>query len=84
MPQIVGSIGLCLDIAGVVLLFRYGLPEEISRSGSVGWLENEPERGRLAAKGKHYDRLGGLGLWLLIIGFMFQLVGNLMQLLPGW
>ena len=34
MPQIIGSIGLVLDIIGVVLLFRYGLPANLTRSGA--------------------------------------------------
>jgi hypothetical protein len=75
---ILNSIGLVFDIAGVVLLFKFGLPEEISRTGSSALLieerdETEVRRARL------YDRLGGLGLGLLILGFVVQLVSNLLQ-----
>ena len=70
-PQIVGSIGLCLDIAGVVLLFKFGLPAEISRPWQFGgWTDSDPEQ---IAKAKLCDRMGGLGLVLLIAGFVFQL-----------
>ena len=31
----INSIGLLVDIFGAFLLWRYGLPEEISRSGAV-------------------------------------------------
>ena len=34
----------------------------------------------MIAKARHYDRMGHLGLRLLIAGFLFQLVGNLLQL----
>lgn len=80
MSQIVNSIGLVLDIIGALLLFKFGLPAEISRSGSVGWTEIEPERTRMVDEARHYDRMGHLGLGLLIAGFLVQLVGNLLQL----
>ena len=35
LPDGINSIGLIADIAGAVLLYRYGLPERISRTGSV-------------------------------------------------
>ena len=41
-------------------------------------MEEEDEAEKL--KAKRYDSLGGLGLVLLIAGFVLQLVGNLMQL----
>ena len=36
-PQGIGSFGLVLDIVGAVLLFRYGLPADVSRSGVISW-----------------------------------------------
>ena len=82
MPQIINSIGLLLDIFGVVLLFRYGLPADVTRSGaSYLLLEGEDEAEKL--KAQHYDRMGQLGLALLIAGFLFQLASNFLQLRPG-
>jgi hypothetical protein len=82
MPQIINSIGLLLDIFGVVLLFRYGLPADVTRSGaSYLLLEGEDEAEKL--KAQHYDRMGQLGLALLIAGFLFQLASNFLQLHPG-
>ena len=73
MSQIIGSLGLVLDIIGAVLLFRYGLPEDVSRGGASYELrEEEDEAEKL--KAKRYDSLGRLGLLLLIAGFMLQLV----------
>jgi hypothetical protein len=75
---VLNSAGLLLDIIGVVLLFKFGLPEDISRTGT-GFLithqdEDEVKRAKL------YDRLGMLGLALLIAGFALQLASNLLQL----
>lgn len=82
-PQGIGSIGLVLDIIGALLLFRYGLPQEVSRSGyavliAEGYPESEEAERK---KARHYDRMGHLGLGLLVFGFVLQLVGNLIQLL---
>ena len=76
MPQIINSIGLLLDIFGVVLLFKYGLPSNAAtRTGVYGDVAPEVR--------KHYDRMGQLGLALLIAGFLFQLASNFLQLRPG-
>lgn len=71
----INSIGLGLDIAGAILLWRYGLPESLSREGHDSIvLEqiNETEK----AKAESYDRWAKIGLGLLISGFVFQLISN--------
>jgi hypothetical protein len=73
-PPILNSAGLLLDIVGVVLLFKYGLPEEIRRSGSVSLSVGKDEKE--AKRAKLYVRRGRLGLGLLIAGFFLQLVSN--------
>ena len=35
-PAVISSAGLILDILGVILLFYYGLPEEISKNWTRG------------------------------------------------
>lgn len=75
LATIVNSIGLVLDIAGALLLWKYGLPESISREGHVHLVlekNNEEEK----AKAKKYDRWSRLGLFLLVSGFFLQLVSN--------
>ena len=44
-PEVVSSAGLALDIGGVILLFFYGLPEEISKTGAghLVWGEDKEE-----------------------------------------
>ncbi|MBP7806762.1 hypothetical protein KA057_03705 [Candidatus Gracilibacteria bacterium] len=72
---IINSIGLIADIIGAILLFKFGLPEDISRSGAFFIVTNqvdEEERN----KAEKYDFWGKIGLILLIVGFIFQLISN--------
>jgi hypothetical protein len=75
---VLNSIGLTLDIAGVVLLFKYGLPAEVSRTGAqvVAYGSDPDEKKRY----KRYQWGGRIGLALLIGGFGLQLASNLLQL----
>jgi hypothetical protein len=52
----VTSAGLCPDIAGALIVFRYGLPEEIDRSGH-DYLVTEVDDASAIALGKKYDQL---------------------------
>jgi hypothetical protein len=69
------SIGLVLDIVGAIILFKYGLPENINRKGEVGLVTGETDAEEVA-KAELYDRWGRVGLILLILGFALQLIGN--------
>lgn len=72
----IGAIGLILDIIGAYLIFKYGLPEEVSRTGSIGLiLEQEDEEEK--EKGKKYDTFSKIGFYLLILGFIFQFVSSI-------
>ena len=69
------SIGLILDIAGVVLLFIYGLPHPSEFAGVLNWGSAEKQekvKRRVRARSR-------LGLALLVTGFALQLVGNLIS-----
>ena len=67
-------MGLLFDIVGVILLFRYGLPPSVDRTGakflSLG--RNEEE----IRQGKRYDRMACLAVGLLIFGFALQILSN--------
>jgi hypothetical protein len=67
--------GLVLDIIGALMLWRYGLPEEVSRSGAIH-LIGEQEDAAEKALARRYDWLARLGLTLLILGFVLQLIGS--------
>ena len=49
------SLGLFLDIVGVVILIKFGLPENISRAGATYLLGAETDEEE-KAKAKIYDR----------------------------
>jgi hypothetical protein len=70
------GLGLALDIAGACLVFRFGVPAypQRARAGQSYLLleENDPEEKQRVERA---DRLGKLGIGLLIAGFAFQLVG---------
>ena len=76
-PSIVNSLGLVFDIIGVVMLFKYGLPEEVSRSGA-GFLQLEEDDKDEVAKAARYDTLSRVALGLLVAGFLLQIVSNWM------
>ena len=69
------SFGLFLDIVGAILIFKYGLPEPISREGHIS-LITEQEDEQEKKKAKTYDQRARMGLIFLILGFGFQLVSN--------
>ena len=73
--NIVNSVGLALDIIGVILIWRFGLPASLSRDGHDYLIlesTNEPEK----RKALTYDHLSQFGLALVVAGFVFQLASN--------
>jgi hypothetical protein len=76
--NLVNSFGLVLDILGVVLIWKFGLPEPLSREGHSYFIlegSDETEKAR-AAK---YDRWSKTGLALVVLGFAIQLGSNLLS-----
>ena len=71
----VNSIGLVCDIVGAVLVWLYGLPEAISRSGSINMIMEQEDLAE-KAKAKLYDCIAMWGMLLLVVGFALQLVSN--------
>ena len=74
-PDVINSVGLFLDIVGVFLLFRYGLPENVSQTGESFFSladTNEEE----VKKWKRYKKLSYSALVFLVVGFVLQLVSN--------
>ncbi|MBU3259301.1 hypothetical protein KPG71_04660 [Roseovarius sp. PS-C2] len=77
--ETVNTIGLVLDIAGVILLFFFGLPPEVRRGGkSFIILEGSdtPDSKKEASKAKWFDRTSWLALGLLVLGFGLQIWSN--------
>ena len=77
--SLLNTVGLILDIAGVVLLFFFGLPSDVSGpSGGtlILWPMGTDGDAHEARKYKRYHRTARLGLGLLIVGFALQAVSN--------
>ncbi|MGA7750983.1 MAG: hypothetical protein WCA63_12660 [Gallionella sp.] len=90
--QIINTIGLLLNIAGVILVFFYGFPQPTHEEGvSLGFGDVQPlPDGRTV--GQHnedvrktkatYLCLSRLALGLIILGFVFQLWATWVPLSP--
>lgn len=75
LGNFINSFGLILDIIGAILIFKYGIPEKISRKGEIFFTGNEEDEDeKLVAK--KYDYYSRIGLILIIIGFSLQLLSN--------
>jgi len=73
--QIINAVGLLFDISGVVILFKYGLPADVSRNGAIYKVyeqEDESEKRRW----ERYNSRSRIGLGLIIIGFVFQILSQ--------
>jgi hypothetical protein len=79
-------IGLILDIVGVLLLFKYGLPSKIedAEGGFVLTSEGKPKeiRERIIKKNKRIYFWSHFGLFLLIIGFILQVISAVFNIFP--
>ena len=71
--KILNSLGLVFDIAGAVLLFKFGLPGGITKAGGDVVVITSPES---KAQAKSYEKWSMAGILLLIIGFALQLISN--------
>ena len=69
------TIGLFLDLIGVILIFIYSISPMLDENGTtymVGEQNNNIEKKKV----KTYKCLSRIGLILILIGFMFQLISN--------
>jgi hypothetical protein len=67
-------VGLVLNLIGVILLFRYGIPYAVDTGGVVGLTDgriDHDEVQRIAL----YTRLGWTGLTAIITGTACQIYG---------
>jgi hypothetical protein len=86
ITQIINSFGLVLGITGAAILFRWGFPQPSFEEGISLGLEdaNVLANGLTVAENKQtvreekerFTRISKLGLALIMIGFVFQLVGT--------
>jgi len=71
--KIFSTIGLVTDIIGVILLFMYGLPSKIV--GPPVRIVEQDITDEEQNKNSFITKMSYFGLSLLILGFIFQLIG---------
>jgi len=75
VQALISSIGLILDIIGAIIIYKFGLPENVDRSGTTYLISDEVDKNE-KDKAKKYDRNSSWGISFLIIGFMLQGISN--------
>lgn len=73
LPALLNTGGLVSGFIGVLILWRYGLPEAVTRGG-FGYVMLEGEDRAEKAKAARYDDLARFGLLLIALGFLLQLI----------
>jgi hypothetical protein len=63
----VNTVGLVLDIIGVIIIFRHGIPPSIDE-GHTEIMPKELE--------KKHRKKSKLGIILILIGFLIQIISN--------
>ncbi len=76
--QCLNSLGLFLDIVGVILLFLYGLPANVDNTGTIFLVGPMPDsmKRETENKWKRYRFWSRVGLIFLIVGFSLQIISN--------
>lgn len=77
-PSLLNEVGLLFDIVGVVLLWRFGLPPSVDRMGYKYIVTSDRNEAEIASA-KRYDLLSHIGLGLIVVGFLLQLLSNVMR-----
>jgi hypothetical protein len=73
MTSILTGIGLTLNIIGTLLIWRFGLPEPINKTGAIHLILEQTDEDEIR-RAKRYNRFSLLGVALLVLGFLLQLV----------
>ena len=74
-PAYLNIGGLVLDIVGVIILFKFGLPADIRRGGITHLITEQIDQEE-ADEAARYDRWSLVGLITLIVGFLVQGAGS--------
>lgn len=74
LSTVLNLVGLCIDIVGALLMF-FNSPRITYKTH----LYKKEEEEKLEKKAKRMHRRTQMGALLLVIGFLFQIAGNLFK-----
>ena len=70
-------VGLLMNLVGIILLFRYGMPFRVRTDGNqIRWLTGL-KNAQIARIERMYSVLGWIGMVLIILGTTSQICGVL-------
>jgi hypothetical protein len=69
--------GIAVNLVGVILLFRYGMPFRVERRGASYFILEETDQDAIAAE-RRYKALGFVGLALIVVGSALQALAVLL------
>jgi hypothetical protein len=72
--RMLAAIGLALDLSGALLLWKYGLPESLSRDGSINLICEQQDQAEVASTAVR--PLGYCCFVLDLLGFCSPASGN--------
>mgnify|MGYP006125516925 FL=1 len=75
LNNLLNTIGLTIDIVGVILLFKYGLPSDLNKHGNI-YKALEGTNFDEVKKYKKYNCWSRIALGLVITGFTLQIASN--------
>ena len=70
-PEIVNTIGLLLDVFGVIIVFKYGWPQPVPYE--IGY-DDSPEDQKEKRQAEWHTRYSLAGLGLIVGGFLIQII----------
>ena len=73
MNRALNLIGLLLNLAGVLILFRYGMPFHVPTGGAVALITETRDQATIALE-QRYEIYGYIGLGFLIVGTVSQMI----------
>jgi hypothetical protein len=72
--------GLLLALAGILLLFRYGMPYRVRSGGAIHLILEQTDDAEIKAE-KRYAIFGWIGLTLIVVGTLFQIAASIPALI---
>ena len=86
--ELLNVVGLLLDIAGIIFLYKYGLPSDVQKPSPregfyvvfPGQALTDQEKRNQEEVFSYYRRMSRYGLSLIIVGFVLLISGSCVRL----